>query len=122
MLNITGLHHVAIQVADIPEAVAFYTGTLGFKEIETGEVAPEGSEVRWLSAPDGTRIDLIRAAPPMPDDVRHLAFEVADFDEAMKEIESTGITVMVGPGKRADGTPFVFCLDVDGNPFELAGR
>jgi catechol 2,3-dioxygenase-like lactoylglutathione lyase family enzyme len=52
-----------------------------------------------------------------PDNVHH-AFEVADFDAAMKALQEKGITIE-RTGVRHDGQRLLFMRDPDGNRVEL---
>ncbi len=119
MFHITGLHHVGINVTDMSEALAFYTDVMGLTEIEAQETGPPGTEIKWLLAADGTRVDLIKL--PASRDARHLAFAVADFDEAVKELERQGMEIVRGPAERSDGSRFLIFRDINGNLTELAG-
>ena len=42
-----------------------------------------------------------------------------DFQGTLKELEARGIQVVDGPGKRVDGSDFLFCKDPDGNLIEI---
>ena len=37
----------------------------------------------------------------------------------MKELTSKGIEIVDGPGKRVDGSDYLFCKDPDGNLIEI---
>ena len=55
----------------------------------------------------------------IPETMRHLAIEVEDFDDTIKHLEVNGIKVFDGPGKRLDGSDYLFCKDPDGNLVEI---
>jgi catechol 2,3-dioxygenase-like lactoylglutathione lyase family enzyme len=55
----------------------------------------------------------------IPNSMRHVALEVADFEEAIRELKANGIEIVDGPGKRPDGSDYVFCKDPDGNLVEI---
>ena len=123
-------HHVAVICSDYERSEAFYIETLGLEVV--GEVyrRERDSYKLDLRLPDGTQIELFsfpdppkRPSYPEACGLRHLAFEVADIDEAVRELEGErgsswsrcGSTST--PGKR-----FTFFADPDGLPLELYER
>ena len=110
-------------VTDVDDAIAFYTGHLGFELAE--RMGPPFAMVRrgdltlWLSGP-GTS-----AARPMPDGRvpepggwNRLVIEVDDIEAAVAQLKSAGTTfrndVLSGPGGKQ-----VLVEDPAGNPVEL---
>ena len=51
--------------------------------------------------------------------MRHMAIEVEDFGAAIQTLKSEGIEITDGPGKRTDGSDYLFCNDPDGNLIEI---
>jgi glyoxylase I family protein len=108
-----GLHHVSINVTDVPRARAFYVDVLGL--VERTDRPDFGFAGAWLDA-GGQQIHLIEAAPP-PSLGQHLALHVADVDQAVADVRAAGVEVSdpkpVGTGRQA------FLADPDGNGVEL---
>lgn len=108
-----GLHHVSINVTDVPRARAFYTGVLGL--VERTDRPDFGFAGAWLDA-GGQQIHLIEAPTP-PSLGQHLALEVTDVDRAVADVRAAGVEVSdprpVGTGRQA------FLADPDGNGVEL---
>ncbi len=125
-MKLLGLHHVAVITADYERSKAFYTGVLGLAVI--AEIYREHRQ-SWkldLALPGGGQIELFSFPDPPPRinapeacGLRHLAFVVADVEEAVGELAAKGVAcepVRVDPqtGKR-----FTFFADPDGLPLEL---
>ena len=108
-----GVHHVSINVSDVGEAVAFYTGVLG---LTMREDRPDfGFGGAWLDL-GPQQVHLLEV--PVPDDRgQHFAIEVADLDDAVRELREGGVQVgdpsAVGTGRQA------FLHDPSGNMIEL---
>jgi catechol 2,3-dioxygenase-like lactoylglutathione lyase family enzyme len=48
-----------------------------------------------------------------------MAIEVEDFDATRQTLKGEGIEIVDGPGKRVDGSDYMFCNDPDGNLIEI---
>lgn len=85
------VHHVSINVDDVPAAVAFYTSVLGLG-LRTDR--PDfGFDGAWLDAgPSGQQVHLI-AAPPPADQGQHFALLVEDLAATVAELRSQGVPV-----------------------------
>jgi len=108
-----GLHHVSINVADVGDAVRFYTDTLGFRV--RGDRPDFGFGGAWLDA-GNQQLHLIEGKPP--DALgQHFAVQVADIEATVAELRRRGITVSdpipVGRNLQA------FLDDPSGNQVEL---
>jgi glyoxylase I family protein len=86
-------HHVAVICADYARSKRFYTQVLGLevvREVYRPERRsykldlrlPDGGQVELFSFPDPPR----RPSYPEACGLRHLAFEVADLDEAVRDL------------------------------------
>jgi len=83
------VHHVSINVDDVPAAVAFYTSVLGLT-VRTDR--PDfGFDGAWLDA-GAQQVHLIEAAPPA-DQGQHFALLVEDLAAVVAELRSAGVTV-----------------------------
>lgn len=111
----TGIHHVSINVSDLPAAVAFYTEHLGLTlRADRPDLAVDGA---WLDLGPG-QVHLIVGQVP-PDRGQHFAIGVPDLDEAVAELRASGIEVS-GPSPIG-GNRQAFLSDPDGNRIELQG-
>ena len=125
------LVQIALVVRDYDEALAFYTGVLGFVLIEDRYV-PE-QDKRWVVvAPPGdaaTQLLLARASTPQQSACIgnqtggrvFLFLEVDDFDAAYARLQAHGARFTEEPRHEVYGTVVVF-LDLYGNKWDLIGR
>jgi len=108
-----GLHHVSINVNDVPAARDFYTAVLGLTERTDRPDFSFGGA--WLDA-GSQQVHLIEADVP-PSLGQHFALAVADLDAAVAELRGRGVRVTdpvpVGTGRQA------FLEDPAGNRIEL---
>lgn len=115
-MQVLGVHHVSLNVADVDEAMAFYVGVLGLG-VRTDRPA-FGFGGAWLDVGD-QQVHLIEAPTP-PNLGQHLALQVADLDATVAELRARGVEVTdpkpVGPGRQA------FLVDPSGNAVELHQR
>jgi catechol 2,3-dioxygenase-like lactoylglutathione lyase family enzyme len=107
------VHHVSINVSDVGEAVAFYTGVLGGT---LRDDRPDfGVGGAWIDLGD-SQLHLLGAATP-PALGQHFAIRVADLDEVVDELRAGGVAIadpsLVGPGRQT------FLADPAGNTVEL---
>jgi len=108
-----GVHHVSVNVSDVPEALAFYVGVLG---LTPRDDRPDfGFGGAWLDV-GAQQIHLIEAEPP-GDVGQHVALRVEDIDAVVKELHERGVAVTapvgVGTGRQS------FLHDPSGNRIEL---
>jgi len=117
-----------VVVREYDEALAFYTGGLGFDLIED---TPLGEEKRWvLVAPPGsaagTRLLLARAATPeQAERIGNqtggrvfLFLHTNDFWRDYRALQSRGVRFLEEPRQEAYGTVAVF-EDLYGNRWDL---
>ncbi len=108
-----GLHHVSLNVRDVPAALGFYTQVLGLTERADRPDFSFGGA--WLDA-GGQQIHLIEADVPPPLG-QHFALAVSDLDAVVAELRGQGVTVTdpvpVGTGRQS------FLDDPAGNRIEL---
>lgn len=112
--HLTGVHTVAVPVADQDRALAFYTGTLGLEVRMDGELQ---DGFRWIEvAPPGaaTSLALVQAdGQPTGVDtgIRLLTSDAAADHEALAAAGADVDELL-----RWEGVPPMFALrDVDGN-------
>ena len=108
-----GLHHVSLNVRDVPAALDFYTRVLGLTERTDRPDFSFGGA--WLDA-GSQQIHLIEADVP-PSMGQHFALVVSDLDAVVVELRGQGVTVTdpvpVGTGRQS------FLDDPAGNRVEL---
>ncbi|HEX3947596.1 MAG TPA: VOC family protein [Acidimicrobiales bacterium] len=115
-MQLLGVHHVAVNAADVDESVAFYVGLLGMTRRED---RPDfGVAGAWLDAGD-QQVHLIEA--PVPDNRgQHFAVLVADLEASVAELRRHGVTVS-DPSDQPQSRQ-AFLLDPSGNAVELHQR
>ena len=122
-------HHVAVICSEDERSRRFYVEILGLEVV--GEVyrRERDSYKLDLRLPDGTQIELFsfpdppkRPSYPEACGLRHLAFEVADIDGAVRELEGYGVVVEPARVDEYTGKRFTFFADPDGLPLELYER
>jgi catechol 2,3-dioxygenase-like lactoylglutathione lyase family enzyme len=126
------LQLVTIIVDDYDEAIAFFTGALGFDLAEDSpSLTNDGRPKRWVVVrPPGaaTGILLARAdGPRQASAVGHQAagrvgffLQVDDFDAAHARMTAAGVEFVTAPRSEPYGQVAVF-LDVSGNRWDLLG-
>ena len=98
---ITGIDHVAVAVVDLAEAIAWYTGKLGFHLVEEREtrgehtamvsaVVTSGSAVVVLIQGTSPESQVSRFIEHFGPGVQHIAFGVRDMDEAVERLGASG--------------------------------
>lgn len=108
-----GLHHVSVNVVDVPAALEFYVGTLG---LEPRDDRPDfGFGGAWLDA-GHQQVHLIEAPPP-DDRGQHLALQVADLAAVVAELRGNGVDV--SDPSPVGGSLQAFVHDPSGNLVEL---
>ena len=108
-----GVHHVSINVADVPAALEFYVGGLGLQVRDDRPAFSFGGA--WLDV-GAQQVHLIEADVP-DQNGQHFALAVDDLDACVAELRARGFEVTeprpVGPGRQA------FVDDPSGNRVEL---
>ena len=123
---LTGFHHVAVICGDYARSKAFYTELLGLEIIaETYREARDSWKLD-LALPGGGQIELFsfpsppdRMSHPEAKGLRHLAFSVADVEDAAHRLEAQGVAVESIRTDELTGKRFTFFADPDGLPLEL---
>jgi len=107
MAKLVGINHVALEVADVDEALAWYGR---FFEFELrGRV---GGHMAFVDMGDQF-IALARGRTQPPDTARHFGLVVDDKEAARKALEAAGVTPLDGP--------FLDFRDPWGNRVEIVG-
>ncbi len=115
----TGVDHVAINVGDVPEGIAFYTETMGLVQNHT---RPDfGFPGAWLDTGSGQQVHLIEAAVPT-NLGQHFALTFEDLGAAVTELRTRGLQVTDPTAVGATGRQQAFTTDPWGNTIELHQR
>ncbi len=122
-------HHSAVICSDYERSKKFYVEILGLKIVREVHRAGRDSHKLDLALPDGTQIELFSFPDPPPRPsypeacgLRHLAFVVADLDEAVRELGDKGVATEPVRVDEHTGKRFTFFADPDGLPLELYER
>lgn len=125
MLRAARFHHVAVIASDIDRSLAFYRA-LGFDVAAREHRADRDSWKCDLMLPSGDRIELFSFPDPPPRPtrpeaagLRHLAFEIDDYDDVLRRADEVGIECEPTRIDEATGARFTFLADPDGLPIEL---
>ena len=115
-IKVKDYHHIALVVRDLEPCIRFYGQVLGLKSIERPAFGFAG---HWFQVGQSTQLHLMVMDETIPQTMRHMAIEVEDFGTTIQTLKSEGIEITEGPGKRVDGSDFLFCNDPDGNLIEI---
>ena len=125
-MRLARIHHAAIICSNYEASRRFYAETLGLAVVREVHRRERGSYKLDLALPDGSQIELFSFPDPPPRPsypeargLRHLAFATPDLDEAVRELESKGVTVEPVRVDEHTGRRFTFFADPDGLPLEL---
>jgi glyoxylase I family protein len=125
-MNFKKIHHIAIICSDFTKSKDFYVNKLGF-DIKQEIYREERDSYKLDLALNGEYIIELFSFPEAPArpsypearGLRHLAFEVEDIEEAVKELYQKGIEteeIRIDPYTHKQ---FTFFEDPDGLPLEL---
>ena len=116
MIKIKDYNHIGIVVRDLEKCKHFYGGILGLKTVFRPAFDFPG---HWYQVGLGTQLHLMVYDETIPQTMRHTALEVEDFGKALEHLKANSVAIVEGPGKRYDGSDFLFCKDPDGNLVEI---
>ena len=123
---LTSLHHIAIICSDYERSKRFYTEVLGLTIIREVYRAERQSYKLDLTLNGQYLIELFsfpdppaRVSRPEATGLRHIAFQVADIESAVKELANKGILTEPIRIDESTGKKFTFFSDPDGLPIEL---
>ena len=128
MINITGMAHVGVRVANFNRSVHFYED-LGFQLIRDDQVErvvvlkhPCGIEINLLDSvdQDNKGRNVLIDEPVRYAGYTHLALRVDNVYQSAQAIRLLGIQITEGPVSFGDGSTSVFFRDPDRNVIELS--
>lgn len=126
MLNLKGIHHIAIICSNYSVSKTFYTEVLGFEILQEVyreernsyklDLALNGQYIIELfSFPDPAE----RPSYPEARGLRHLAFAVEDIEKQVALLKNLGIKTEPIRVDETSDKKFTFFTDPDGLPLEL---
>ncbi|NNL77290.1 MAG: glyoxalase [Desulfobacterales bacterium] len=115
-ITVKDYHHIALVISELEKCIWFYGQVLGLKAIERPAFNFPG---HWYQVGKATQLHLMVFDETISKTMRHIAIEVEDFDATIQTLKSEGIEIIDGPGKRVDGSDYLFCNDPDGNLIEI---
>jgi glyoxylase I family protein len=128
-VNLLRTHHVAVICSDYERSRRFYVEILGLEVVREVHRRERDSYKLDLRVPDGSQIELFslpdppkRPSYPEACGLRHLAFEVADVNEVVRELQGKGVVVEPVRIDEHTGKRFTFFADPDGLPLEFYER
>lgn len=121
----TGVEHTGLAARDTCAMADWYVKTFGLKIVSDNGKTPPAF---MLKAPDGRMIEILPAtsgAPAAYDQflhgLRHLAWQVTDFDAALAHVRAQGVTEFFDHRESADFR-LIFFRDPEGNLMHLIWR
>jgi lactoylglutathione lyase len=125
-MRVTKLLHTRMRVSDMDQTVQFYTGVLGLEVMER-KTSPRGSHLAFLKVPKSEELIELASYPPsgpvtVQEDLVHLAFQVENLDDTMRDLSAKGIKITDGPTQSSSGSRFIFIDAPDGYEIELIER
>ena len=126
MINLKGVHHIAIICSNYAVSKKFYTEVLGF--VVHAEYFRENRNSYKLDLKLGDRywVELFsfphpppRTSRPEACGLRHLAFEVSNLEEAVAWLNRNGVATEPVRIDEYTGKRFTFFADPDDLPLEL---
>ena len=111
-VNVTKLLHTRMRVSDMEQTIAFYQNVLGLRVIER-KVSPRGSQLAFLATPRSEELIELCSFPSsgpvkVQEDLVHLAFQVANLDETIEELNKKNVPITDGPTTSSSGSRFYF--------------
>ena len=103
-LSVGPLHHVAVVVSSLAEALPFYTGTLGMRAGEPHDLPDQAVRAVFVES-GGTRLELIEPLEAASGVARflaergratlhHVCYEVADLEAALLALGEAGVQLL----------------------------
>lgn len=125
-MEIRRLDHAAVLVKDVERSRRFYGQVLGMEEVPRpsnfnfpGAWFRRGSaEVHLIGEAEHGRTAQVQPGNYRPDELStghaaHIAFEVADLEEARRHLRDHNVEIVGGPRPRGDGVLQMYVCDPD---------
>lgn len=128
MLNVSGMDHIVLNVADVERSVAFYRDVLGLGIERLDQWRAGQAPFPSVRLNADTLIDIVgreeSARAGRVENMNHFCLVVTDeaLEPAMAHLAAHGVPVTTGPARRwgahGDGASIYF-RDPDGNEIEV---
>lgn len=131
-MEIRRLDHAAVLVKDVERSRRFYGQVLGMEEVPRpsnfnfpGAWFRRGSaEVHLIGEAEHGRAAQVQPGNYRPEELSigfaaHIAFEVADLEEARQHLRDHNVEIVGGPRPRGDGVLQMYVCDPDGYVIEF---
>jgi catechol 2,3-dioxygenase-like lactoylglutathione lyase family enzyme len=131
-MEIRGLNHAALLVKDVERSRRFYGQVLGMEEVPRpsnfnfpGAWFRQGSaEIHLIGEEEPGRVAQVQPGGYRPEELAsdhgtHIAFEVANLEEARQHLQAHSVALVGGPRPRGDGVMQIYVCDPDGYIIEL---
>lgn len=115
--KISSLNHIAVEVNDINDALDFYLGVMGLKELPTPDSVKE-SGFRWIDLNNGHALHLVDNKEASPPGTAHFAIAVEDVDAWREYLSGRGVEIL-SPKINVYNARRFFFKDPFGNRIEL---
>lgn len=124
------MDHIALEVADMDAAIAFYTGPIGLTLISE-QTDPVHHERFAFLAFEGVSLELLQALdennapiPFAPPQRRrslcpHLAIATNDLDNTLDQLRQSAVEIVKGPLEIPNQVRWLYAADPDGNILEF---
>lgn len=125
-MRVKKLLHTRMRVSDMDRTIRFYQEVLGLEVLER-KTSPRGSHLAFLAVPNSQELIELCSFPAsgavtVQEDLVHLAFEVENLDETIRELTAKQIRITDGPTTSSSGGRFLFIDAPDGYEIELIER
>ncbi|MBN1249795.1 MAG: methylmalonyl-CoA epimerase [Anaerolineae bacterium] len=111
------IHHIAIAVRDLDEALGFYRNALGAEVAQRREVPAEGVEIAFLPMGE-TELELLepldsdnsigRFLEKRGEGIHHVCLLVDNIEEAVARMEAEGARMATEIRSHPEGTRYAF--------------
>ena len=111
------IHHIAIAVEDMEDALAFYRDALGVEVDKRKDIPDEGVEIAFLPM-GASEIELLRPLDPdnsigrfldkRGEGIHHLCLAVEDIERTISRLEAAGARMATEIRTHPDGTRYAF--------------
>jgi lactoylglutathione lyase len=125
-MRVKKLLHTRMRVSDMDQTIKFYTEVLGLEVLER-KTSPRGSQLAFLAVPNSEELIELCSFPAsgpvqVQEDLVHLAFEVENLDETIRQLTAQKVRITDGPTQTSSGSRFAFIDAPDGYEIELIQR
>lgn len=119
------LDHIALEVSDMDQAIAFYTDKMGFTLASRATNEDQKEEYCFLES-DGINLELISDLKKSCREKRqierpycpHICFATDDMNKTIEELREKKIEILRGPLEIAGEETWIYFADPDGNVLE----